>query len=91
MRKTSTLTLALLLAGMAAPAAEFEGHLMDTMCAATRLNQAAGHTLRCIKNCSKSGFGLVTKGGGSMSASMKPVMSRRCEHSKRPRSRTIYL
>ena len=45
------------------PAAEFEGHLMDTMCAATRLNQAAGHTLRCIKNCSKSGFGLVTKEG----------------------------
>ena len=42
MRKTCTLALALLLAGMAAPAAEFEGHLMDTMCAATRLNQAAG-------------------------------------------------
>ena len=63
MRKTSTLALALLLAGMAAPAAEFEGHLMDAMCAATRLNQAAGHTLRCIKNCSKSGFGLVTKEG----------------------------
>ena len=63
MRKTSTLALALLLAGTAVPAAEFDGHLMDNMCAATRLNQAAGHTLRCIKSCSKSGFGIVTNQG----------------------------
>ena len=43
--------------------AEFSGHLMDTMCAAKKLDQASSHTAQCMKDCAKSGFGLVTKDG----------------------------
>jgi uncharacterized protein YuzE len=44
-------------------AAEWTGYLMDTMCAASRLDKAASHTTECMKSCKQSGFGLVTKDG----------------------------
>ena len=63
MRGALTLTIILLLAGTPALGGEFSGYLMDTMCAAKMLDQAASHTVECMKSCRRSGFGLVTKEG----------------------------
>ena len=46
-----------------ASAAEWRGHLMDTMCAADKLDQAPAHTAECMKRCQGSGFGLVSADG----------------------------
>jgi hypothetical protein len=46
-----------------ARAAEWRGHLMDTMCAADKLDQAPAHTAECMKRCQGSGFGLVAADG----------------------------
>ena len=44
-------------------AGEWTGYLMDTMCAASRLDKASSHTTECMKRCKQSGFGLVTQEG----------------------------
>lgn len=54
--------LVVALAG-AALAGEWQGHLMDAMCAAKLKDKAAGHKAKCALSCAKSGFGLVTAEG----------------------------
>lgn len=49
--------------GAVALAGEWQGHLMDAMCAAKMKDKAAGHKAKCALNCAKSGFGLVTADG----------------------------
>ena len=63
MRETLTLGTLFLVSALLAGGAEFNGHLMDTMCAAKKLDQASSHTAQCMKDCATSGFGLVTKDG----------------------------
>ena len=63
MRGTLTLGTLFLVSALLAGGAEFNGHLMDTMCAAKKLDQASSHTAQCMKDCATSGFGLVTKDG----------------------------
>ena len=63
MRGTLTLGTLFLVLALLAGGAEFNGHLMDTMCAAKKLDQASSHTAQCMKDCATSGFGLVTKDG----------------------------
>jgi hypothetical protein len=52
--------------GAAALAGEWQGHLMDAMCAAKMKDKAAGHKAKCALSCAKSGFGLVTADGKFM-------------------------
>jgi hypothetical protein len=52
-----SLTAAVALAG------EWQGHLMDAMCAARLKDKAAGHKAKCALSCAKSGFGVVTAEG----------------------------
>ena len=63
MRGTLTVGTLFLVSALLAGGAEFNGHLMDTMCAAKKLDQASSHTAQCMKDCATSGFGLVTKDG----------------------------
>ena len=49
--------------GAVAMAGEWQGHLMDAMCAAKMKDKAAGHKAKCALSCAKSGFGLVTADG----------------------------
>ena len=63
MRGTLTVGTLFVASALLAGAAEFNGHLMDTMCAAKKLDQASSHTAQCMKDCATSGFGLVTKDG----------------------------
>ena len=49
--------------GAMALAGEWQGHLMDAMCAAKMKDKAASHKSKCALTCAKSGFGLVTAGG----------------------------
>ena len=49
--------------GALALAGEWQGHLMDAMCAAKMKDKAAGHKAKCALTCAKSGFGLVTADG----------------------------
>jgi hypothetical protein len=63
MRKIlSLIALVFALAG-ASQAAEWTGHLMDSMCAPTMRDKAASHTAECMKGCRDSGYGLVTQDG----------------------------
>jgi hypothetical protein len=61
--KTFLLVTCVAFAATTLSAAEWTGYLMDTMCAASRLDKAASHTTECMKSCKQSGFGLVTKEG----------------------------
>jgi hypothetical protein len=63
MRKAFTIGTLILISTLFASGAEFSGHLMDTMCAANKIDQASSHTAQCMKDCAKSGYGLVTKDG----------------------------
>lgn len=63
MRGTLTVGALFLISTLLVSGAEFSGHLMDTMCAAKKLDQASSHTAQCMKDCARSGFGLVTKDG----------------------------
>ncbi len=63
MRGTLTAGGLFLISTLLVSGAEFSGRLMDTMCAAKKLDQASSHTAQCIKDCATSGFGLVTKDG----------------------------
>ena len=63
MRGTLTVGTLFLVSALLAGGAEFNGLLMDTMCAAKKLDQASSHTAQCMKDCATSGFGLVTKDG----------------------------
>ncbi len=63
MRRLLVIVAAFMLSSGLAVAGEWTGFLMDTMCAAKKIDQAATHTADCMKSCSKSGFGLVTKEG----------------------------
>jgi hypothetical protein len=63
MRALATLAFALVSAVPSASAAEWRGHLMDTMCAADKLDKAPAHTVECMKRCQGSGFGLVSADG----------------------------
>jgi hypothetical protein len=51
------------LTAAAALAGEWQGHLMDAMCAAKLKDKAASHKAKCALSCAKSGFGLVTAEG----------------------------
>ena len=46
-----------------ASAGEWQGHLMDSMCAAKMKDKAASHKAKCALACAKTGFGLVTSDG----------------------------
>jgi hypothetical protein len=61
--KTITLLILAILVVAPLSAAEWTGYLMDTMCAANRLDKASSHTTECMKSCKQSGFGLVTNEG----------------------------
>jgi len=61
--KTTTLLFFAIFLATPLSAAEWTGYLMDTMCAANRLDKASSHTVECMKSCKQSGFGLVTKEG----------------------------
>ena len=60
MRRLVTL-MALL--GAAAWAGEWNGYLMDAMCAAKMKDKAATHKAKCALSCAKTGFGIVTADG----------------------------
>ncbi len=55
-------TLAAALA-VSAAAGEWQGHLMDAMCAAKMKDKAATHKAKCALSCAKTGFGVVTADG----------------------------
>lgn len=61
--RMSSLLLSVLLLATPLFAGEWTGYLMDTMCAASRLDKASSHTIECMKRCKQSGFGLVTQEG----------------------------
>lgn len=61
--RMSSLLLSVLLLATPLFAGEWTGYLMDTMCAASRLDKASSHTTECMKRCKQSGFGLVTQEG----------------------------
>jgi len=63
MRKLFVLCASLALASLAASAGEWHGHLMDSMCAAKMKDKAVSHKAKCVLNCAKSGFGVVTSDG----------------------------
>jgi len=63
MRATIVLVLAAMMSALPAAAGEWSGYLMDTMCVAKKLGQAASHTAECMRDCRHSGFGLATKEG----------------------------
>ena len=63
MRKFFLIPMTLLLFPLAAPAAEWTGYLMDTMCVPSKRDQPAAHTAECMRGCQKSGFGLITADG----------------------------
>jgi hypothetical protein len=63
MCKALTISILIFSSTLLTSGAEFSGHLMDTMCAANKLDQASSHTAQCMKDCAKSGYGLVTKDG----------------------------
>jgi hypothetical protein len=44
-------------------AGEWQGYLMDSMCAAKMRDKASTHKAKCALNCSKGGYGLVTADG----------------------------
>ena len=49
--------------GGSALAGEWQGHLMDAMCASKMKDKAASHKAKCALSCAKTGFGLVTADG----------------------------
>lgn len=61
--RMSSFLLSVLLLATPLFAGEWTGYLMDTMCAASRLDKASSHTTECMKRCKQSGFGLVTQEG----------------------------
>jgi hypothetical protein len=63
MRRLLLVVLALTVYSGTAMAGEWNGFLMDTMCAVKKTDQASTHTAECMKNCARGGFGLVTKDG----------------------------
>src|SRR2546425_3922089 len=48
---------------LAAFAGEWQGYLMDSMCAAKMKDKAATHKAKCALSCAKTGFGIVTSDG----------------------------
>ena len=49
--------------GLTAVAGEWQGHLMDAMCAAKMKDKAASHKAKCALACAKTGYGIVTAEG----------------------------
>lgn len=63
MKRVFAVTLLVVGFGATVLAGEWQGHLMDAMCAAKMKDKAAGHKAKCALSCAKSGFGLVTADG----------------------------
>jgi len=63
MKRVFAITVLAAACGAAALAGEWQGYLMDAMCAAKMKDKAAGHKAKCALSCAKSGFGLVTADG----------------------------
>jgi hypothetical protein len=63
MRKTFAVAALLALSGAVATAGEWQGHLMDAMCAAKMKDKAAAHKTKCALSCARTGFGIVTADG----------------------------
>ncbi|MBI3666020.1 MAG: hypothetical protein HY236_07315 [Acidobacteria bacterium] len=63
MRKLFVLSGLLAAFALAAAAGEWQGYLMDTMCAAKMKDKAASHKAQCALSCSKGGYGIVTADG----------------------------
>ena len=63
MNRVFAVSLLVVVFGATALAGEWQGHLMDAMCAAKMKDKAAGHKAKCALSCAKSGFGLVTADG----------------------------
>jgi hypothetical protein len=63
MNRVVAVSLLMVAFGATALAGEWQGHLMDAMCAAKMKDKASGHKAKCALSCAKSGFGLVTADG----------------------------
>jgi len=63
MRRLLGITVLLAAFACLAVAGEWQGHLMDTMCAARIKDKAAAHKAKCALSCAKGGYGVVASDG----------------------------
>ena len=63
MKRIIVVLVILVAVSLAATASEWQGHLMDSMCAAKMKDKAATHKAKCALSCAKTGFGIVTAEG----------------------------
>ncbi len=63
MKRLLAVTTLLVICSLVAAAGEWQGYLMDAMCAAKMKDKAAGHKTKCALSCARTGFGIVTADG----------------------------
>lgn len=63
MRRVLALFSLLAASCLVAMAGEWQGYVMDSMCAAKMRDKASTHKTKCALSCSKGGYGLVTADG----------------------------
>ena len=63
MRRGLVVTALVMAFALSAAAGEWQGYLMDAMCAAKMNDKAAGHKAKCALSCARNGFGVVTADG----------------------------
>jgi hypothetical protein len=63
MKKIFVLSALLAASSLVGWAGEWQGHVMDSMCAAKMRDKASTHKAKCALSCSKGGYGLVTADG----------------------------